>query len=60
MKVSRDVLRNHVHSFRLLFTNHTHRIQQMTKVIGQVRTPLDRKMSFDVAFLERNTTNKHC
>lgn len=38
MKVRGDVLfGNHVHTCRLLFTNHTHRVQQMTKVIGQVR-----------------------
>ena len=56
MKVSEDVLfRNHVHTFRLLFTNHTYRVQQMTKF--QVRIQSDRKMTFDVVFLQRNTTN---
>lgn len=58
MKVSGDVLfRNHVHTFRSLFTNHTYRAQQMTKIIDQVRIQLNRKRSFDVAFLQRNTTN---
>lgn len=58
MKVSGDVLfRNHVHTFRLFFTNHTYRAQQMTKVIDQVRIQLGRKTSFNVAFLQRNTTN---
>lgn len=52
MKIGGDVLfRNNVHTFRLCFTNHTHKIQQVTKVIGQVRIQLDRKMSFDMAFL---------
>jgi len=59
MKVRGDVLfRDDVHTFRLLFTNHTYRAQQMTKIIDQVRIQqLDRKTSFDVAFLQRNTTN---
>lgn len=52
MKVSGDVLfRNQVHIFRLLCTNHTYRVQQMTKVTDQVRIQLDRKMSFDMVFL---------
>lgn len=52
MKVSGDVLfRNHVHTFRLLFTNHTYRAQQMTKIIDQVRIQqLDRKTSFNWHF----------
>lgn len=49
MKVHGAVLiRN---TFRQLYTNHTHGGQLMTKVIGQVRIYLDRKMSFDMAFL---------
>lgn len=49
MKVHGAVLiRN---TFKQLYTNHTHRGQQMTKVIGQVRIHLDRKVSFDMAFL---------
>lgn len=52
MKVGGDVLfRNNVHTLRLRFTNHTHRVQQVTKVIGQVRIRLDRKVSFDMVFL---------
>lgn len=52
MKVSEDVLlRNHVHTYRLRFTNHTYRAQQMTEDIDQVRIQFDRKMSFNIAFL---------
>lgn len=42
---------------RLLFINHTYRVQQITKVIVQVRIHFDRKMTLEVVFLQRDTSN---
>ena len=43
-------------SSRLLFINHTYRVQQITKVIVQVRIQFDRKMTLEVVFLQRDTS----